>query len=53
MTANASSPAPPSQEAEPKGVLGLIVQVGNKIPDITTLFVSALVIVLVVSALLS
>lgn len=53
MTANAASSAPPSQEAEPKGVLGLIVRIGNKIPDITTLFVGALVVVLVASALLS
>lgn len=39
--------------AEPKGFLGAVVRIGNKIPDITTLFVGALVIVLALSALLS
>lgn len=48
---NAASPAVADQE--PKGFLGLIVRIGNKVPDITTLFVSALVVVMALSALLS
>lgn len=35
------------------GILGLIERVGNKIPDITVLFIGAFVIVCVVSAILS
>lgn len=35
------------------GILGLIERVGNKIPDITILFVSAFIIVCIVSAILS
>lgn len=44
------SSAPPSQ---PRGPLGLIVRIGNRVPDITTLFVGALLVVLLLSALLS
>ena len=35
------------------GILGLIERVGNKIPDITVLFIGAFVIVCIVSAILS
>ena len=35
------------------GILGFIERIGNKIPDITILFVGAFVIVCVVSAVLS
>ena len=35
------------------GILGLIERVGNKIPDITILFIGAFVLVCVISAVLS
>ena len=35
------------------GILGFIERVGNKIPDITILFVGAFVLVCVISAILS
>ncbi len=55
MSSAPPSPTPPATTAdtEPRGFLGLIVKVGNRVPDITTLFVGALVVVMVLSAILS
>ena len=37
----------------PKGILGWIERVGNRVPDITILFIGAFLIVCVISALMS
>lgn len=42
-----------TQKSQSNGILGLIERVGNKIPDITILFVGAFVLVCILSAILS
>ncbi len=48
-----SSETPVITPEKPKGILGFIERVGNKVPDITILFISAFVIVCLISAALA